>query len=390
MKGKMDFVQTEKWKSFMAYLYGWGASLVIVGALFKLMHWPGAGVMLTIGMSTEAIIFFFSAFEPPHEEYDWKLVFPELAIKDEETLELIRNERKSSSVQVGNNVPAAPAAASAPRGGGPGSTQVSGGNVNIPNIDISIDKSSLDNVNKGLSNLAEAANKIADITQVTLSVNELSEKLQRASVGVDTFNEQVSGSSEQLGKSVSDLSQAYLHGMDKVSEAGETLVNGVKGATESLAKSLGESASALNVHFDKAGSVVESTITGSSKELASKITDSSNLLSDAFDRISKQVLADMEVVKAGNGNQQKNLETLNKSLATLNSVYEIQIQETDSHLKNANVLYKDVEGLVKDLRQSVDETQKFKQSLHSLNENINSLNDIYGNMLSAMHSIHNN
>lgn len=63
----------------MAKLYGFGASVVIIGALFKIQHWPGAGLMLTIGLSTEAVIFFFSAFEKPHEDPDWSLVYPELA-----------------------------------------------------------------------------------------------------------------------------------------------------------------------------------------------------------------------------------------------------------------------------------------------------------------------
>lgn len=63
----------------MAKLYGFGAAIVIVGAMFKIQHWPGAGPMLVIGLSTEAIIFFFSAFEKPHEEPDWSLVYPELA-----------------------------------------------------------------------------------------------------------------------------------------------------------------------------------------------------------------------------------------------------------------------------------------------------------------------
>lgn len=69
----------KKWKSFMAKLYGFGAAIVIIGAMFKIMHWPGAGPMLVVGLSTEAVIFFFSAFEPPHEEVDWSLVYPELA-----------------------------------------------------------------------------------------------------------------------------------------------------------------------------------------------------------------------------------------------------------------------------------------------------------------------
>ncbi|MBL4587325.1 MAG: gliding motility protein GldL, partial [Flavobacteriales bacterium] len=72
-------MQGKKWKSFMAKLYGIGAAIVIIGALFKIQHWPFAGEMLTVGLGTEAIIFFFSAFEKPHEDPDWSLVYPELA-----------------------------------------------------------------------------------------------------------------------------------------------------------------------------------------------------------------------------------------------------------------------------------------------------------------------
>jgi gliding motility-associated protein GldL len=79
-----EIVQGKKWKNFMKYLYGWGASVVLLGALFKLQHWPGAGEMLTVGMTVEVIIFFFSAFEPIHEEVDWTLVYPELAMMDDE------------------------------------------------------------------------------------------------------------------------------------------------------------------------------------------------------------------------------------------------------------------------------------------------------------------
>jgi len=69
-----------KWyKVMMPKLYGWGAALVILGALFKIEHYPGASIMLAVGLGTEAIIFFFSAFEKAHEEPDWSLVYPELA-----------------------------------------------------------------------------------------------------------------------------------------------------------------------------------------------------------------------------------------------------------------------------------------------------------------------
>ena len=72
-------VRSKSYKTFMGYLYGWGAGIVIFGALFKINHWPGGTIMLIIGMGTEVIIFFMSAFEPPHKEFDWTLVYPQLA-----------------------------------------------------------------------------------------------------------------------------------------------------------------------------------------------------------------------------------------------------------------------------------------------------------------------
>ena len=66
-------------KKAMNFAYGMGAAVVIIGALFKLMHWPGASAMLIIGLGTEAFIFGLSAFDKPDEELDWSLVYPELA-----------------------------------------------------------------------------------------------------------------------------------------------------------------------------------------------------------------------------------------------------------------------------------------------------------------------
>ncbi|MGY5351972.1 type IX secretion system motor protein PorL/GldL [Wenyingzhuangia sp. IMCC45533] len=73
-------LHSKGFKKFMAMAYGIGGAIVIVGALFKLMHWPGASEMLIVGLGTEALIFVISAFEPlPAEELDWSLVYPELA-----------------------------------------------------------------------------------------------------------------------------------------------------------------------------------------------------------------------------------------------------------------------------------------------------------------------
>ena len=67
------------YKTIMPKVYGIGAAVVIIGALFKILHITGADLMLMLGLSVEAGIFFLSAFEPPHQEPDWSKVYPELA-----------------------------------------------------------------------------------------------------------------------------------------------------------------------------------------------------------------------------------------------------------------------------------------------------------------------
>jgi len=74
-----SFFESKRWKQTMNFIYGFGAAIVIVGALFKILHWKGADLMLSVGLLTEAGIFAISAFEPVHMDPDWSLVYPELA-----------------------------------------------------------------------------------------------------------------------------------------------------------------------------------------------------------------------------------------------------------------------------------------------------------------------
>ena len=76
--GLGNITEAKWYKSMMPKLYGWGAALVILGALFKIEHLPFASTMLILGLTTEAVIFFFSAFEKTSEEYQWEKVYPEL------------------------------------------------------------------------------------------------------------------------------------------------------------------------------------------------------------------------------------------------------------------------------------------------------------------------
>lgn len=81
-----DPLQPKAFDKFIAQLYGWGASIVIIGALFKILHFEigilTGGVMLTIGLCTEAFIFAVSAFEPIMPKYRWEKAYPELGMID--------------------------------------------------------------------------------------------------------------------------------------------------------------------------------------------------------------------------------------------------------------------------------------------------------------------
>src|SRR5690554_5531227 len=71
------------YSDIMPKIYGIGASIVILGAMFKILDWAGGNLMIAIGLTTEAIIFFLSAFEPKNREVDWSKVYPELAAENE-------------------------------------------------------------------------------------------------------------------------------------------------------------------------------------------------------------------------------------------------------------------------------------------------------------------
>lgn len=79
MARKKGFLGSKFFTRGMNFVYGIGAAIVIIGALFKILHWEGANLWLMIGMFTEAIVFAISAFDFPAEDYDWERVYPQLA-----------------------------------------------------------------------------------------------------------------------------------------------------------------------------------------------------------------------------------------------------------------------------------------------------------------------
>ncbi|MCX6259004.1 MAG: gliding motility protein GldL [Bacteroidia bacterium] len=100
-----ELAESRVYKALSSKLYGWGASVVILGALFKINHYPGASYLLLIGLSCEAFIFFFSAFEPLLEHYDWSLVYPELAgMGENNEIERSTHENMVTAEDIANKI----------------------------------------------------------------------------------------------------------------------------------------------------------------------------------------------------------------------------------------------------------------------------------------------
>lgn len=166
-------LESRGYKVFMAKLYGIGASVVMVGALFKLTHWPGANIMLTVGLITEAIIFFFSAFEPPHVEPDWSLVFPEFAgLYGHE--DMLSN---GTSRNFANN---------------------NGGNSNsaVKELDkmfesAGIDSRVLNRLSEGLTKLSDNAAQMADLSDTVAASNNFAGVMNKAAESVNLLDTQL-------------------------------------------------------------------------------------------------------------------------------------------------------------------------------------------------------
>src|SRR6478736_1744641 len=258
-----------RYETIMPKIYGIGASGVIIGALFKIQHWNGANEMLIIGLSVEAGIFFLSAFEPKHAEVDWSKVYPELAEDYEAPV-------SHTATRISNR---------------PGAESP------LLKIDemlktAKVDQNLLDNLGKGLTNLATSASQMNNLTNAAVATNEYANNVKTAS------------------KALGDMNVSYKTAIEAV------------GSMANASKDAGEYHSQVQ-----------------------KVT---------------------------------------KNLAALNSVYEMELKDADSHVKNMNKFYESLSGAMQGMTKVGDNTAKFTGELTKLTDNLTALNNVYGSMLTAM------
>ncbi len=247
----------------MAKVYGIGAAIVIIGALFKILHLKFANELLIVGLTTEALIFFLSAFEKPHEEYDWSLVYPELAGMDAHSKQAKPANNGSVTQQLDKMLE-----------------------------DAKIGPELIESLGSGLRTFGDKVSTISNVTDAATSSNEFASKLKLAT------------------KSVDELTAAYSQASNSLSEVA---------ATSSDSKMYHEQ-----------------------------------------------------------------VQTLAKNLSSLNAMYELELQDSNNHLKTLNKFYGNVAETMQNFSDSLNDARAFKDEVGKLSKNLASLNAVYGNMLSAM------
>ena len=312
--GLSNIVKSRIFKNFMAKLYGIGASVVIIGALFKINHYPGADYMLIAGLSTEAIIFFFSAFEPPHVEPDWSLVYPELAgmyhgVTDELT---------------------------------PGGQGSSSGNLDAMLKDADIGPELIESLGTGLKSLSDNASKLKDVTDASIATTEFTEHVKGASKSVESL-------SNAVNKDV-DVSETYYHSMQTASKSATNLTDVYSRASESIKGDMGATA-------EFAESVKAAT--QSANQLADNYSKSSAIISESNKAL------DFSSLKENNYAEQLN--KISENLASLNQVYEKQLQNSQVQSESSMKLQASLEKFVGNINASIDDTGKYQQNIAALN-----------------------
>ncbi len=329
--GFFDFNKSRGYRNMMAKVYGLGASVVLIGALFKINHYGGADFMLAVGLGTEALIFALSAFEDPHVEPDWSMVYPELAgmyhpVKGKE----IPKKNRSSARQLDDMLEKA-----------------------------NIDQKVIERLGSGLEKLSENAVKIADVTDAAVVSEEFSKNLSTAGQ-----------SAQRLGQLLDEdvkASGSYAENMKMVNENAYILSNAYVQAADILKGNMDSTEEFV-------GTVKQASV--SARSLAENYEKSASSLAKSVEAL------DFTTVSGDEYNLQ--IRKIAENLASLNVIYEAQLRDSQKSVESSGKLQNTVGELLESLDKSASQTGIFVEQMQLLTKRMESLNKVYGNMLTAM------
>jgi gliding motility-associated protein GldL len=198
MSGKGGFLHSKSFKTIMKHFFGWGAAIVIVGALFKIQHYPGSDIMLPVGLGLEALIFIVMIFVPDHPEYNWERVHP--ILDPDLTFEQI-HEMSPNAIGGGH-------------GGGSSNAELVAKQLE----DAGIDDALLAKLKDGMSNLATNAASLGAVSTAAGATDSYVKSLETASTSLTKLTEQYATSANAIAGITADGSGNFGVEMQKLGQ----------------------------------------------------------------------------------------------------------------------------------------------------------------------------
>ncbi len=302
-----EIIQSKRWKVFTGYVYNLGASIVLLGALFKLQHWSYSGLLLIVGLCTEAFIFFISAFEPPLEMPEWSKVYPQLK-EDYDLDEELGEESKNSFADL------------------------------FDKSDISPEL--LSKVSKGLTDLSNTASSISDISTATLATDLYVKNLTSASESMNTLSEVNNQANGKISGSLDTLVESYATTARNLSESGSDLLTKISVSGEEFTSQLTQTSHKLASSYQKVAGTIDTGI--------EELSKNSNQYGENLSKLNKN----LESLNSSYENQLKDTsEQLKAShkffneMAQMNEMIALSTEEIKKYKANAEELNKHLEAL---------------------------------------------
>ena len=229
----MHWYESYQGKRIVGVVYSFGAAVVIVGALFKIMHWPGASTVLVSGMVTEAFLFVIGALDKPHPEFNWSNVFPQLLEFGTDPAILEKKAAQARPTLLGAGVEG-------------GEIPVIGGNAAVTSTCVqtqtavsaahvpALSDKDLESLQNGIADLAKTATQLSELGKVATATTQLTTKMEAAG----TAAEQFAASQNGLLSVSNQLSEAY--------KAAETHMQGAADTTKAFAANMQQVGTQLN------------------------------------------------------------------------------------------------------------------------------------------------
>lgn len=208
-------------KKYLHLASCFGASIVIVGALFKIQHWPGSDIAIIAGLGTEAILFILFGLDIPHEEYDWTLAYPELGGMGghDEGFE----DDHSKDLPVSNQ-------------------------LDTMLAEAKIGPELIESLGTGMRSLSDTASKIGDISNASVATNEYVDSVKKASNNVahlaDTYEKAATSisslaESNSVSSSIGDSLNSVAKNLSALNATYELQLQGSRGHLEATEKFYG-------------------------------------------------------------------------------------------------------------------------------------------------------